>query len=105
MLNRPTWKTSTNAKSAPATANQTRLGSDLSLPLTGGTIKNERERLGSQLTWLERWVVFGGFAVAVGVAIEIGPKVLKREIDNAVIGGAIVILGVAAEAILTFIAA
>jgi hypothetical protein len=71
----------------------------------GGTIKNEREKLGSQLRWLERWVVSAGFAVAVGVAIEIGSKILKREIDNEVIGGAIVILGVAIEVILTFVAA
>lgn len=49
--------------------------------------------------------MFAGFAVAAGVAIEIGPRVLKRQIDNEVIGGAIVILGVAVEVILTFIAA
>lgn len=71
----------------------------------GGTTNTEREKLDGQLTWLERWIVFAGFAVAVGVAIEIGPKVLNREIDNEVIGGAIVILGVAIEVILTFVAA
>jgi hypothetical protein len=71
----------------------------------GGTIKNEREKLDGQLIWLERWIVFAGFAVAVGVAIEIGPKVLKDQIDNEVIGGAIVILGVAVEVLLTFVAA
>jgi len=71
----------------------------------GGTIRNEREKLDGHLTWLERWIVFAGFAVAIGVAIEIGSKVIKHEIDNEVIGGAIVILGVAIEVILTFVAA
>ena len=62
-----------------------------------GPIKNERETLGNHLKWLERWLVFSGIVVVVGVFIEISSKVLKGEIDNEVIGGLLVILGVAAE--------
>lgn len=70
----------------------------------GRPIKTEREKLDHQLEWFERWIVISGFAVAAGVFTEIGPKVFKRQVDSEVIGAAIVILGVAAEVILAFLA-
>lgn len=62
-----------------------------------GPIKNERERLDSQLLWLERWLVFSGAVVFVGVFVEIIAKVLRAQIDDEVIGGGLVMAGVAAE--------
>ncbi|HEY6341081.1 MAG TPA: hypothetical protein VIY49_06280 [Bryobacteraceae bacterium] len=62
-----------------------------------GPIKNEREELGNRLKWLERRLIVSGSVVVVGVFVEISSKVLKRQIDNEVIGGVLIMVGVAGE--------
>jgi hypothetical protein len=78
---------------------------DLPRRFRNGPISNEREKLDTALTWLERGLILAGGIVVAGLLMESGPGIIaalmRRKLPASdTMGGALVTIGVAAEVLL-----